>query len=152
MPIEIKAKQRVLPLKQEASILRGKEGIRAYHKNIIEKQKSYFIFGASKESVDIMGEVFLENFQIKRTDKNIKVKMIFSPSLKNFGEKLKNKCTEIKYFNKDFEPLTQTDVHEDKIAIIVWTDTPMLFLIEDKEIANSYKNYFEKMWNEAKRS
>lgn len=147
---EIRAKQKILPVKQEASILRGKEGIRAYHKEIIEKQKSYLIFGAPKESVDIMSGVFWENFQTKRIDDKIKVNMIFNSSLKNFGEKLKNKYTNIRYFDKDFEPLTQTDVHEDKVAIIVWTETPLLFLIENEEVAKSYKEYFERMWKQAK--
>lgn len=78
--------------------------------------------------------------------------MIFNPSLKKFGEKLKNKYTKIKYFDKDFGPLTQTDVHEDKVAIIVWTDTPILFLIEGIEITKSYKKYFERMWKQAKKS
>ena len=82
----------------------------------------------------------------------IKVNILFNHSLKDFGEKIKNKLTEIRYFDKDFEPLTQTDIHEDKVAIIVWTETPILFLIEDKEVANSYKKYFEKMWKQSKKS
>jgi sugar-specific transcriptional regulator TrmB len=148
---EIKANQRILPQKQEASILRGKDGIRAYHKEIIKNQKSYFIFGAPKQSVEIMGDHFWENFEVKRIDKKIKVSMIFNSSLEDFGKKHENKYTDIRIFDKDFEPLTQTDVHKDKVAIIVWSETPLLFLIEDKEVAKSYKQYFEKMWKIAKK-
>ncbi len=148
---EIKRKIRTIPLKQNAYIYIGKRGIIAYHKSIIEKNKNYFIFGAPKESVKIMGELFWENFEIKRIDKKIKVRMIFNQSLKYFSNKLKNRYTEIKYFNKDFEPLTQTDVHEDKIVIIVWNESPIIFIIEDKEVAKSYKKYFETMWNQSKK-
>ena len=148
---EIEKRIKIVPHKQEAYIYRGQKGIRAYHNEIIKEDKAYFIFGAPKQSVDIMGEHFWENFQAKRIEKKIKVNMIFNPSLKDFGEKLRNKYTEIKYFDKDFEPLTQTDVHENKIAIIVWTETPTLFLIEDKEVASSYKKYFYNMWEKAKR-
>lgn len=147
---EIKVKQNIIPMVSEASILKGKEGIRAYHKKIIENKKPYFVFGAPKESVNVMGEVFWHNFEVKRLDKGINVSMIFNLSLKNFGEKLKNKHTSIRYFDKDFEPLTQTDVHENKIAIIVWVEEPILFLIENREVAKSYKRYFDDMWKIAK--
>lgn len=147
---EIKERIKVIPSKQEASVYRGMEGVRAYHKEILEKEKPYFIFGAPKQSVEIMGEHFWENFEAKRIDKKIKVNMIFNSSLRDFGKNLVNKYTEIRIFDKDFEPLTQTDVHEDKIAIIVWGETPLLVIIEDKEVAKSYKRYFEGMWQIAK--
>lgn len=147
---EIKAKKKVIPRKQEASISKGVNGIRAYHKGIIEAKKAYYVFGAPKQSVEIMGEHFWENFEVKRIDKKISVSMIFNPALKNFGKTLKNKYTKIRVFDKDFEPLTQTDVHDDKVAIIVWSQIPILFLIEDKEVAKSYKRYFENMWKQAK--
>jgi len=147
---EIKNRIKLVPHRQESYIFRGQMGIRAYHNEIIKESRPYSIFGAPKQSVEIMGEHFWENFEAKRAEKKIKVRMIFNSSLKEFGDKLKNKHTKIRYFNKDFEALTQTDVHEKKVAIIVWTEEPILFLIEDKEVANSYRKYFEKMWREAK--
>ncbi len=148
---EIKKRKRIIPQKQEAAIFRGKEGIRAYHKWTIKNNKPYSIFGAPKQSLEIMDEHFWKNFTAKRIEKKINVNMVFNPSLRSFSENLKNKYTQIKFFNRNFEPLTQTDVHEDKVAIIVWSETPLLFLIEDKEVAKSYKAYFNEMWSQGKK-
>lgn len=147
---EIEKRIKIISYKQEASIYRGQKGIRVYHNEIIKKGNNYLVFGAPKQSVDIMGDYFWENFQAKRMEKKIKVDMIFNLSLKYFGNKLLNKYTRIRYFDRYFEPLTQTDIHEDKVAIIVWSDVPVLFLIEDKEVAKSYKKYFYDMWKKAK--
>lgn len=147
---DIEKRIKIVPHKQEASVFRGQNGIRAYHNEIIREGKEFFVFGAPKQSVDIMGENFWENFQVKRIDKKIKARMIFNFSLRSFGDALRNKYTDVRYFEGNFEPLTQTDVHENKIAIIVWTETPVLFIIEDKDVAASYRSYFEKMWKKAK--
>ena len=98
-----------------------------------------------------MGEIFWKNYTIKRIDKNIKVKMIFNNTIKSFGEKIKNNKTLIKYFDKEFEPLTETHIQKDKVAIIVWNDEPTLILIQDKTVADSYIKYFNKMWKESKK-
>ena len=74
--------------------------------------------------------------------------MIFNPSLRDFGETLKNQYTEIQYFEQNFEPLTETHIQQDNIAIIVWSNPPILFLIEDNIVAESYQNFFKKMWKE----
>jgi len=65
-------------------------------------------------------------------------------------EKIKNRYTNISYFENDFEPLTETHIQTDMVAIIVWTKEPILFLIQDKNVAESYKSFFEKIWRYAK--
>src|SRR3989344_3433177 len=69
----------VIPHKQDSYIYRGQKGVRAYHNEIIKECKEYFIFGAPKQSINIMGEHFWENFQAKRIEKKIKVSWIFNP-------------------------------------------------------------------------
>ena len=43
-----------------------------------------------------------------------------------------------------------TWIYGDKVAIVVWTkDQPMSTLIRSKEVANSYKQFFEVLWNDS---
>ncbi len=77
--------------------------------------------------------------------------MIFNPSIRYYGNSIKDKITEVKYFERDFEPLTETNVQKNKVGIIVWSEEPVLFLIEDEAVAKSYLAFFEKMWKQAKR-
>lgn len=146
---EINKIAKSLPLKQEAVIYRGIKGIKSYYENTLSG-KDYVAFGAPANSVKIMGETFWINYNLKRVDKKIMARLIFNPSIKEYGETIKNKFTEVKYFERDFEPMTETHIQGDEVGIIVWTDEPMLFLIKDKNMAESYKSFFETMWKQAK--
>ena len=99
-----------------------------------------------------MGELFWQNYELKRAEKKIHAKLIFNPSLKEYGKALNSKFTAIRYFNQSFEPLTETHIQDNRVAIIVWTEEPFLFLIESKNVAESYKRFFEDMWKQAIRN
>lgn len=145
---EINQAIKKIPYKREATIYKGVKAIKSFYKETLEG-KDYVVFGAPKESVKIMGDYFWENYTQKRIANKIRVRMIFNPSLRDFRNKLKNKFTEIKYFKQDFEPLTETHIQEDKVAIVVWTEEPILFLIKDKFVADNYRQYFKNIWKKA---
>jgi sugar-specific transcriptional regulator TrmB len=147
---EINKIAKSLPTKQEATIYRGIKAIKSFYNETLNKG-DYVVFGAPQESVDIMGEIFWQNYNLKRAHNKITVKMIFNPSIRYHGKKLINKFTKIKYFERDFEPLTETLIQREEVAITVWTKEPILFLIQDKDVAASYKKFFEKMWKLARK-
>jgi|SRR3989344_284674 len=132
-----------------AQIYRGVKGIKTFYNDTLNGG-DFFAFGAPQESVKIMGEVYWQNYEIKRAEKKIRAKLIFNSSLKGYGKTLNTKFTEIRYFEQRFEPLTQTHIQDDKVVITVWTEEPFLFLIESKEVASNYKRFFEEMWKQAK--
>lgn len=138
-----------IPLKQEANIFRGIKGIKSFYSQTLNGG-DFVTFGGPKKSIEVMGEEFWFNYDLKRAEKKIKARLIFNSSIRYHGESIKNKFTEVKYFNKEFEPNTETHIQDDKVGIIVWGDEPILFLIQDKSVAESYKKYFENMWKEAK--
>ena len=148
---EINKIAKSLPEKQEATIYRGIRGIRSFYNSTLENGKDYVVFGAPSQSVSIMGDLFWRSYITKRIANKMKVRMIFNPSLKSYGDTIKNKFTEVRYFERDFEPLTETHVQDDFVAIIVWTKEPVLFLISDKAVVHSYFKFFETMWKIAKR-
>ena len=39
----------------------------------------------------------------------------------------------------------------DKVATLVWQEIPTAFVIESKQVAYSYKKFFEDMWKLAKK-
>lgn len=41
-------------------------------------------------------------------------------------------------------------IYGNKVAIIVWTEIPLGFVIENKIIAKTYLDYFESLWENAK--
>lgn len=147
---EINKIAKSLPSKQEAIIYRGVRGLKEFYLSGIERGEDSVAFGAPQDSIDIMGETFWRNLQLRRQEKNVHTKLIFNPSIRDYGETIKNKFTEVKYFERDFEPMTETHVQGDEVGIVVWTKEPFLFLIKDKHVAESYLKFFEKMWKHAK--
>ncbi|MFA6461705.1 MAG: helix-turn-helix domain-containing protein [Candidatus Woesearchaeota archaeon] len=137
-------------LKQEATLFRGKKGIRSFYNELIRSGEDYIVFGAPGNSIEIMGEHFWLNLVNRKNEKKIKAKILFNLSLKKYGEKIIDKSTTVRYLRKDFEPLTEINIQKDRVATIVWSEEPVLFLIKDRIVAESYLLYFEKMWSEAK--
>jgi sugar-specific transcriptional regulator TrmB len=151
LTLEISKIARVIPSVQHATVFRGVKGIKAFYYRGVENRQYTLAFGAPQESIDIMGEIFWRNLQAKRLARKVKAKLIFNPSIKEYGETIKNRLTEVRYFERDFEPMSETHIQGDEVGIIVWTKEPILFLIKDKLVAESYTKFFEKMWKQAKR-
>lgn len=135
--------------KQEAVIFRGKKGIRTFYNELISLKKDYVVFGAPEASLKIMGEHYWLNVVQRAKEVNIKAKLLFNQSIRSHGEKNKSKNNKVRYFNKKFEPLTETNIQGDRVAVIVWTEEPILFLITDKVVADTYRQYFEDMWKKS---
>jgi hypothetical protein len=55
----------------------------------------------------------------------------------------------VKYLEETESPAT-TSIYDDTVAIHVLTDKPIVIIIKNREIAESYKNYFEFLWKKTK--
>ena len=131
----------------QTELLLGKQSIRQFFQSIINKKESYSVIGVPIESEQILGNVFWENFHLKQKEQKIKARLIFNPSLHSW--KPNNTNLKIKYL--DVEPLTETIIFEDKIAIIIWTQDPSATIIRSKTVAKSYASFFELLWKQAKK-
>jgi hypothetical protein len=62
----------------------------------------------------------------------------------------KRSLMEIKPLPKFFSFPSATAIYGDKVAIFVWDEPYHAILIKSKQIANSYRNFFEALWKQAK--
>ena len=147
---EIDKISKVVKEKQEATIYKGKNGLKTFYNQMLKKGE-FCVFGSPKESVEIMGETFWRNFDVKRKQIKLSAKLIFNYSLREYGETVKNNYTEVRYLKENFEPLTETTIQDDKVGIIVWSEEPILFLIQNKFVADNYRKFFEDMWRMSKK-
>jgi len=63
---------------------------------------------------------------------------------------LKTKMSVFRKLPKEFESPTTTVIYGDKVTIWMWLKTLAIILIENKDLANSYRKHFESMWKQAK--
>ena len=59
--------------------------------------------------------------------------------------------THARYLPKMKDSPVSTNICGDEIVFILWSESPYLIKIKNKEIASSYKNYFELLWKMSKK-
>lgn len=135
--------------KQEAFIYRGKRGIKTILEDQLKQKKEVLVLGAQGNFRKTF-EYYWEQWNKRREKLKIPIKVIYNGSLKK--EKLKQKeilqakLATIKFLTKDFDFPSTINMWHNKVATILWTEQPFAFVIESKEIAKSYRNFFELLW------
>jgi len=135
--------------KHEARIYCGVEGIKTILGDVL-KHKRYYSFSSRGWLGEVLGPYYYR-YQKMKQKLNIKHKMLAHESFRI--SKYKSAVFgEIRYLPKEYtSPNTTTFIYDDKVAICVWVETPIGFLIESSELAKTYRNYFTILWKIAKK-
>lgn len=132
--------------KEETDIYKGRKGIKSILDNIL-KCREYVAFGSSGKFLEIMQHDFIM-FQKRKKELKINSRIILSESSRR-TETVRVAYAHFKYISDEFSAPTTTFIYENKIAIIIWSEVPVATVIKSKEVALSYKNYFELLWKKA---
>src|SRR3989344_1732171 len=127
----------------------GKEGVLALQKEFLKTDQTT-IYGIT--SLDNVFEVFpeFENTYIKRrVQKKIPSKTIYTSAKGSIlKESDESSLRESKYIEPDKLPLgVDITIFKDKIAIVTLKGKISGTLIEDKEVADSFRSIFELVWS-----
>lgn len=142
----LKQTQEQVKIKESVAIFQGKRGLRTIFEDILN-YKEYCAFASKGKFKEILG-VYFDQFQKRKKQKKIKTRILIDESLKG-SDYVKSIHGEIRFLPKEHNYPTATFVYDDKVAFFVFIEYPTAFLIESKEIAESYKSYFELLWNKA---
>lgn len=138
----------------EVRVYEGYNGIKNLLDNRINKIKK-----CGEVLIINSREVFLErnkkyldlfhNHMLKRERKKIKQKIIYYKEVFNLAkEKVKQKLCEEKCIDLD-SPIGIV-VYNNYTEFYIWPKKEIVIQIEDKELANSYRKYFQVLWKQAK--
>ncbi|MDD5650752.1 MAG: helix-turn-helix domain-containing protein [Candidatus Nanoarchaeia archaeon] len=149
---ELKEKQKKIIKEEFASVYKGVRGIKeVYNIMINTKGKEYNTFGGGPITSKIMGFTWWLSLHKKRVANNLPSRQVFDESVREGGKDIaKNPLTKIKYVDKEFAQFQETVIVGDLVAIAVFSENPYAFLIKDKNVAESYRKYFELLWKMAK--
>jgi len=106
----------------------------------------FLTMGCPKSANDILESYFLE-FHQKRLKNNIGMKIIYNADARKYGlirKKMKN--THVRYLPTQFPSPHWIDIFPHAILFVMVLTSPIAFVVRDKELANSFKSYFEIMW------
>lgn len=140
--------------KSEAKIFLGWEGMKTANEDIINSLKrgeEWLSMGLTDQPKE--WEVYFNKRQEYRANKGIIHKQLINEkytSLFKYRKKLHH--TEMRFMPKELEMPTSIEIYKDKISIfIINYENPMVVMIENESVANSFRKYFELMWKTAKR-
>lgn len=132
--------------KQETNFYRGKEGIKTIFEDQIMVGDEILIIGGARNAPEII-KYYIPKYTKKRLEKKIRLKILFCGVRK--AEKIP--LAEIRYLPEGYGSFAATNIYGSKVAIILWTENPFAILIEEKEIAEGYRNFFKFLWEHAKK-
>lgn len=128
-------------------ILEGKEGIKQFYRNIIHTSKEICAFGITGFAFKIL-EFEFPHLAKEAKINGLKLQYLANENAKAELSKLPKNFVEIKYLPKEITSNVTTIIYEDKIAIqSLIKENIFVVIIQDKQLNEGYKNYFNYMWN-----
>ncbi len=138
----------------DAEIYIGWRGIETVFEDMLNTLKegdTDYVFGASKGFDPEKTRRFFSKYQTKAYEKGIKVKAIFNEDSRGYYKKSKSIKKHIEDRYLDQTTPAEINVCSDKVIILIFSRLPLSILIRGKEIASSFKQYFDVMWRIAKK-
>lgn len=150
LPEMLKLKQ-TSPNKELAEIHRGMKAVRMNLYGFLRKKNPILVYGIPKIALAFM-EDFIMIYHKKRIKRRIIMKHIYDEdATRRIKELNKMPYTYAKYLPKMKNSPVSTNVCGDEIVFILWSEIPYIIKIKSKEIADSYKNYFNLLWKISKK-
>ncbi len=127
-------------------------GIRGMHNafNVLiaefDQKELYYAFGAGKGENIAQIQLFFSQLHQKRVAKKVKSSIIFNESSRGFfSSQEKSKYVQVRYLSHSTP--AAINIYKNYVLIAILNQEPITFLINNKETADSFKEYFKIMWD-----
>jgi HTH-type transcriptional regulator, sugar sensing transcriptional regulator len=151
-------KKELLQKAQQVKIYEGWKGVLNSYSDALELlntgDESFAFSPTTDENGANLEQIrnLIAKVRLERKRKKIKLKIVMSEDLKNTIGKDQESTpdTEVRYLPKsEINPAT-VNVYGSTAIIVLWTKIPLSISIRSKEVAISFKNYFNLIWKQAK--
>lgn len=136
--------------RQEAYLFRGIKGIKKILSEILSS-KEFWAIGVSNASVEVLGETFWKNFNIKRKAEKIRENLLFNHDFKNVVDITSSKLSVHRVLPEELIQITEILIFGHKVAITVYSKEPIGIVIEDEEVFKTFKQQFTFLWKISKK-
>lgn len=133
---------------QKAAIYEGYGGLRSLFDRILRDLKpgeEHLVFSAVKEPENFVA--YFTHWNKERIKKKIKMRIAFSEEAKSqITQTTQNALVKYKEIPREFATPTTINVFKNNVALVLWTNNPIAFVIESESVADSFRKYFEFLW------
>jgi sugar-specific transcriptional regulator TrmB len=128
----------------QVELFKGKNGLKTVLQDVLNTKKDYLVMGSIKQFEQIM-QFALPQFLKKIEKLNIKEKIICDKQEKIL--KIKNGI--YRYLKSNYLFPSSFWIYGNKVAIFIWNLPHFAIVINNKDVAKTYRNYFEFFWETA---
>lgn len=139
--------------KSQAAIYEGITGVMNLFRNMIDelsKGEEYYVIGAKYAPIKGIRDVFYKH-HLRRIDKKIKLNMLANLETRGNLEATTAKHSDIRYLPGYLSTTMQIVFYKNKAFIVLWTEEPVGFLINNLEASKGFRSYFNALWKLAKK-
>jgi len=151
-----KIKEKYQMKKQEmiSEIYEGRNSLKTIMEDILRERKEWLSLGSTGKGPSVL-PFYTEMHRKRRVKLKIKRRLIFAPTVegKEMAQKIiKDGLAEARFLPKEIKHPQTIWIYGNKVVIIlVHIDHPLLILIENKDISESYREYFNWLWKIARK-
>jgi len=153
-----KIKKEIPKEKTKIEVYEGKKGIQSIL-NLMLEEKELFVIGASRKTQEVL-PYFIDAWHKERARRKIKIKIIYN-DISEVRTKLKNPETQkilgaktnwdYRFLHTNYLSPVMTIIFRNKVVLINWIKNPSAILIQNKDIAETYKQYMLNLWKMSKK-
>jgi HTH-type transcriptional regulator, sugar sensing transcriptional regulator len=129
------------------------EGVNAFVRilyGFLEHNEPILIYGIPKLAPNLM-KTKIPHFHTERIKLKLPMKHIYNHDAKSRIKYLnKLPYSEAKYLPSSFDSQVSTNICGDTVVLTLWSNTVISIQIKNKDLADSYKQYFKLLWDNAK--
>ena len=147
----LKTLQKIKGVKRpKVEVYEGNDGMKTVMNDILRSgAKEFLAYGSSRSSFEII-PAFMEEWHKERIKRKVVMRILYNDT-KDAREKVKTRKPSLKFTEYKFMPIklespTATVIYRNKVVLQSWTKEPFAVMIEDEEMAENQKRYFEEMW------
>ena len=150
---ELEMQYRSAITNKTAEVFIGIKGMKNAFNTLIgefDPKEHYYVFGAGKgEDVEIF-QMFFSQLHEARKEAKVRSSIIFNETSRGlFISQEKSKLVEVRYLMESTP--ASINIYKEFTIIAILAKNPITFLIRNKEVAESFKEYFKVMWKIAKK-
>ena len=145
---EIKNLYKANKTKNEVLFFRGKQALKTVFDDQIKENKDILFIGKNIEVNELI-RIYFSRFDAKRLEKKINIKMLFDTKSKKSVYIINIPLSEVRYIDNNFN--MSLYIYGDNVAIIVFKEEPIAIIIREKDIADSFRSYFNILWSISKK-
>lgn len=138
----------------EAHVLVGIEGFKTMRRDMLKNvEGELLLIGAISREDEAMPK-FFETWNKTRQRKGIKIKILHKESATKKvmeNKEIMGSHFETRFLSEELESPAVINIYGDRVVNVLWkNDYPLCFMIINRDIADSYRKYFNYLWKWAK--